>query len=203
MSISPSSVSRGVASPAVPPRRAVVPFLLLLPLLAACGSPSSASVSSGSVSSASVSSGSAATDSPASAAITVSDAWVKAAPKGMTAMFGVLHNDTGKPLTVVGASTDLATVVELHETVMVDGAMQMRPKAGGFTVQAGKTFTLAPGGNHVMLMGMTRAVRAGDQVMVTLTFGDGSTVVVSAIGKDFAGAKESYAGTPTSSMAGM
>lgn len=203
-SVPPRSVPRrSVPRRHLPARRAVAP-LLLLPLLAACGSASS--TSSGSVASSSASStvaGPAATDTPASAAVTVTDAWVKAEAKGMTAMFGVVHNDTGKALTVVSATTDLATMVELHETVMVDGAMQMRPKTGGFAVAAGKTFTLAPGGNHVMLMGLTRAVKAGDQVMVTLKFDDGSSLAVAAIGKDFAGAKESYVATPASSMAGM
>jgi len=182
-------------------RLAVVP-LLLVPVLAACGSSSSASGSSAAGTAAASSPAGAATSAPATK-VTVSDAWVKAAATGMTAMFGVIHNDSGTAVTVAGASTDLSPMVELHETVMVDGAMQMRPKAGGFTVEAGTTFTLAPGGNHVMIMGLTRPVKAGDQVTVTLKLSDGSTLAVQAIGKDFAGAKESYAGTPTSSMAGM
>jgi periplasmic copper chaperone A len=179
--------------------RLAVVRLLILPVLASCGS-GSAGTSTASSTADSASTG-VATRAPA-ASVRVSDAWVKAAAEGMTAMFGTIRNDSAMPLTVTGASTDLATTVELHETVMVDGAMQMRPRAGGFTVEAGKTFTLAPGGNHVMLMGLTRAVKAGDQVTVTLKLGDGSTLVVQAIGKDFAGAKESYAGTP-SSTAGM
>ena len=34
------------------------------------------------------------------------------------------------------------------------GAMQMQPKADGFTVPAGGTHVLQPGGDHVMLMGL-------------------------------------------------
>lgn len=43
-----------------------------------------------------------------------------------------------------------------------------------------------------MLMGLTAPLQAGQEVSLTLTFADQSTVEVSAPVKDFAGADETY-----------
>ncbi len=130
--------------------------------------------------------------SSSAAGLGISDAWVKAAPSGMTAMFGVLHNTTDADITVVGGSSPSAGRVELHEVAMVDGAAQMRPKPGGLVVPAGGSHPLAPGADHVMLMDLTAPIAPGDQVSVTLKLAGGATTTVSGIAKDFAAGNESY-----------
>lgn len=126
--------------------------------------------------------------------ITVSDAWVKAVSDGdMTAAFGELSNDSDAEVTIVSASTDAASMMELHETVPNDtGEMTMREIDGGFVIPAGGTFTLEPGGNHLMLMGLKSDIAAGDDVSITLTFADDSTLEVTAPAKDYSGANENY-----------
>lgn len=130
--------------------------------------------------------------------LTVSDAWVKAGA-GMTGAFATLANHGDTALRLESVTTDLAGKVELHETVS-DGAggMTMRPKDGGFTIEAGGEHELAPGGDHIMLMGLTRAVAPGEEVRLVLHLSDGSTTTVSALVKDFTGADEKYAGPGTS-----
>lgn len=125
--------------------------------------------------------------------VTVEDAWVKAADSGMTAAFGVVHNGTDAPVTLVSASTPAASMTELHETVDDGtGAMLMQEKDGGFAIPAGGDLTLAPGGNHLMLMDLTAPVRAGDEVEFTLTLDDGTQIDVTAPAKDYSGANENY-----------
>ncbi len=125
-------------------------------------------------------------------AISVSDAWVKAADEGMTAAFAVLTNDSQTDATLVAATTDASSTVEIHQTTMVDGAMAMAPADGGIVVPAGGSVTLEPGGYHIMLMDLTTAIEPGDQVPLTVEFSDGSTVDVTAIGKQFSGGNEEY-----------
>ncbi len=135
---------------------------------------------------------------PASSAVTVSDAWVKAAPTGMTGAFGTIANTAPRDVTLVAASTDAAHRAELHETVAgSSGQPAMRAKDGGFTIPAGGSLTLRPGADHIMLMDLAAPLRAGDDVTVTLTFSDHSTLDVTARVKDFSGANESYVGTPS------
>jgi len=56
-----------------------------------------------------------------------------------------------------------------------------------------RSFELAPGANHIMLIGLTRPLLAGDEVSVTLTFSDGTEVALTAMVKDYTGANEEYA----------
>src|SRR5690606_33423212 len=114
---------------------------------------------------------------PVSAAqsVTLSDAWVKAADEGMTAAFGVLSNRGPADVTLVAASGAAAASMELHETVGDgSGGMVMRERDGGFTVPAGGALTLEPGGDHVMLLGLSAPIVAGDEVELVLVFSDGS-----------------------------
>ncbi len=139
---------------------------------------------------------SASSDEAVSAAadvVTVSDAWVKAADEGMTGAFAELENDGSADVTVVAASTDAAAMVELHETAMGDdGEMAMSEVDGGFVVTAGGTHVLEPGADHIMLMSLTGPLAAGDEVTITLTFSDESTLEFTAPVKDFSGANENY-----------
>lgn len=127
------------------------------------------------------------------AALTISEPWVKAADSGMSAAFGTIRNTTDKEVTIVSASTPASPMVELHETVMdANGTMQMQAKQGGFVIPAKGELTLEPGGNHIMLMGLTKPALAGDEISFELKTSDGGTVDFTARGKDFTGANENY-----------
>ena len=128
------------------------------------------------------------------AALSMTGAWTKAAEAGgMTGAFGTLENSGDEDLTVVAASSSAASAVELHEVAMDDdGAMVMREIEGGFVVPAGSEYLLEPGASHLMLMGLTDGLLAGDTVTITLELADGSTLDVDAVAKDFAGANEGY-----------
>jgi hypothetical protein len=137
------------------------------------------------------------------AAVTLSEGWVKAADTGMTAMFGVLTNSGDADVTLVAGTSPAAAKVEVHEMAMVDGSMVMRPKAGGIVIPAKGTHELKPGGDHVMLMGITAPIKPGQDVTVTLSTAQGSTVTLTAQAKTYAGGNETYmpSGSPMPSMA--
>ncbi|MBC7442365.1 MAG: copper chaperone PCu(A)C [Ramlibacter sp.] len=132
---------------------------------------------------------------PAGNALTVTDAWVKAADGGMSAAFGLLENSGTEDITVTSAESPAAPVLELHETVAnASGDTVMQKKEDGFVIPSGGTIALAPGGNHIMMMGLTAALKAGDETTVTLTLSDGSSYVFTAPVKDYTGANETYQG---------
>ena len=94
----------------------------------------------------------------------------------MTAIFGTLHNNSDKDITVVGFTTSLGEAsYQIHE--VVDGVM--RQKDGGFDIPAGGTHELAPGGDHFMVMDYETAIEAGDTIGVTLLLEGGATATVS------------------------
>ncbi len=180
-------------------------------LLAGCGataeqssSSSAATTSAASSATAATTAGVSASSSDAGGEVTIADSWVKATvgttDPSMTAAFGVLTNHTDQDLTIVSATNDVTDRTELHEMAMVDGAMVMRPIAGGIPIPANGTTTLEPGGLHVMIMDATTPIAPGDDVHVTLTLSDGSTVLFHATAKEFAGANESYNGGASGAM---
>ena len=133
--------------------------------------------------------------------LAVTGAWAKAKGAGdMTGAFGTLENSGEEDITVVAATSPAADAVELHETAAgSDGAMKMREVEGGFVVPAGGEYVLEPGANHLMLMGLTDELLAGETLAITLELGDGSTLEMEATAKDFAGANENYESDDSSS----
>lgn len=127
--------------------------------------------------------------------VTVADGWVKAAASGMSAAFGEVKNSGTEDVTIDSVTSAASSDVQLHETVLADsGEMMMQQKDGGFVIPAGGSFVLAPGGNHIMLMGLVDPIMAGAEVTFTLTFSDGSSYDFTVPAKDYSGANETYSG---------
>jgi copper(I)-binding protein len=133
-------------------------------------------------------------DAPAQAArvVSVHDAWVKAADRGMTAAFAHVRNDSDQQVRILSASTPVAQGVELHEVVPDGGVMKMQQKLGGFAIAAKSDMQLVPGADHLMLMDLTTTLMPGSDVEITVTFDDGSTLPITAQVRDFQGADEHY-----------
>ncbi|MCN9243810.1 copper chaperone PCu(A)C [Streptomyces sp. RY43-2] len=174
---------------------AVTAGAISLTTLTACGSSDDSSSSSSSSPSSTAS-----TPAKAAAPVTVQDPWAKAADSGMTAVFGTLVNTTDSKVTVVSATSTVSKKTELHEVADVEGKPVMRPKKGGFVIPAQGNHQLQPGADHLMLMGLDKAVKPGDEVTVTLTLKDGKTVRFTAVAKAFAGGKENYSSGMDSDM---
>jgi copper(I)-binding protein len=79
---------------------------------------------------------------------------------------------------LVAAASPAAGQVKIHEMSMDGGVMKMREVAGGLPIDAGKSVALAPGGYHLMLMGLKAPLKAGDKLPVTLTFEKAGNVEV-------------------------
>ena len=81
--------------------------------------------------------------------------------------------------TLVGASTDVAERVELHESVIDDdGSARMVELEDGIDVAAGEGVVLERGGLHVMLMGLETELAEGDRSELTLEYERGGEVTV-------------------------
>jgi len=121
--------------------------------------------------------------------IDVSDAWVRATEgtedPSMTGAFMTIDNEGDEDVTLTGASTPVAGMVELHEMAMSDGAMVMRKIEGGIEVEAGYGQVLMPGGSHVMLMDLSEGLAPGDEVELVLEFSDGTSEELTLPVKEF------------------
>jgi copper(I)-binding protein len=96
---------------------------------------------------------------------------------GTGAVYVTLRNSGGGADALVGASSEAAEAVELHETIRDGAVMRMRP-VGKLALPAGGTLTMAPGGLHIMLLRLKRALHPGDTVPLTLTFEHGTPLTL-------------------------
>jgi hypothetical protein len=124
------------------------------------------------------------------AGISVSDPWVRATAgtedPTMTAVFMAITNGTDADVTLLSATSPGIEMVQVHEMVEGDdGHMMMQEAPDGVTIRAGKEQLLMPGGYHVMLMGLADEIAPGDEIELTLTFSDGTTVDVTAPAKEY------------------
>ena len=110
----------------------------------------------------------------------ISAPWARATPKGASVGGGYMKiTNTGTTADrLVGGSTGIANQFEIHEMSMDNGVMKMRPVANGLEIEPGQTVTLAPGGYHVMLMGLKDQLKQGDHFKATLEFAKAGKVDV-------------------------
>ncbi|MCW8917709.1 MAG: copper chaperone PCu(A)C [Gammaproteobacteria bacterium] len=109
----------------------------------------------------------------------VENAWIREAPPGAMAMGGymTLHNHDDADRMLVGASSPAFESIMLHRTV-IDGTMAKMVHQHMVTIPANGSVTFEPNGYHLMMMKPKQALRAGDEVSVTLAFKDGESVEV-------------------------
>ena len=101
--------------------------------------------------------------------VDVKDAWVRSSVPGQmgTGAFMKITAKTGTQL--VGLSSPVAGVVEVHEMKMDKDIMRMRALPA-LALPVGKTIELKPGGYHVMLMDLKQPLLKDSKVPLTLMF---------------------------------
>ncbi|MBD1206221.1 MAG: copper chaperone PCu(A)C [Rhodobacteraceae bacterium] len=98
------------------------------------------------------------------------------------AVFFMMHNNSATDDRLLSASADVAERVELHtHKEDANGVMQMLHVEEGFPLTAGEMHELARGGDHVMLLGLTRELKDGDTFPLTLTFEQAGEITVEAV----------------------
>jgi copper(I)-binding protein len=113
--------------------------------------------------------------------LVVKDAWVRAAAAGAdTAVYFTIVNGTAAPDMLLSAATDAAQAAGIHETTTDASGMTGMHMLPSLEIPGGGTVQFAPGGYHVMLTSLKRAISAGDTVTVTLTFQNAGVVTVNA-----------------------
>ncbi|MEO8542622.1 MAG: copper chaperone PCu(A)C [Betaproteobacteria bacterium] len=108
--------------------------------------------------------------------VTVTNAWVRASVQGQNATGAFMSITARENVRLMGASSPVAGVAELHEMKMDGGVMKMRAVEGGLEIPAGKTVDLESGRYHVMLMDLKAALPKDSTVPLTLVFKDSKGV---------------------------
>jgi copper(I)-binding protein len=112
--------------------------------------------------------------------VQVREPWARATPPGVqvAAVFFTLRN-AGAADRLLSVATPASKRVEIHQTTHDDGQMRMRA-VGTLEIPAGAEIVFAPGGLHVMVMGLEQPFRAGERVALTLVFERAGSIAVQA-----------------------
>jgi len=115
---------------------------------------------------------------PDGASVAITGAWTRATVSAMSVGGGymTITNRGSAPDRLVSLSTPAAERVEVHRTTIEDGTARMRQLTEGLVIPAGGTVELAPGGLHLMLVGLKQPLQPGQSIPLTLTFERAGTV---------------------------
>ena len=84
---------------------------------------------------------------------------------------------------LLAVESSLARKTELHTMEVTNGVMKMRQIDGGIAIPADKTIQLAPGGFHVMLIGLKAPMNGGENYQLTLVFEKAGKVELTGLAK--------------------
>jgi len=99
--------------------------------------------------------------------VKVEGAWARATVQGQKGTGAFMRLTAVEPVSLVGISSPVAGVAEVHEMKMDGDVMRMRAMAA-LELPAGKTVELKPGGYHLMLMDLKAPLKADTTIPVTL-----------------------------------
>lgn len=96
----------------------------------------------------------------------------------VSAAYMTIQNTGHHAEKLIGAATEVAGVVELHETIIQNDVARMEPIVGGIEIPAEGSVELKPGGKHIMLLHLKEALVAGHTLDLVLTFESGLSLTV-------------------------
>jgi len=110
--------------------------------------------------------------------LTINDVWGRPASAGdNTAAYFVIENNTDRDDFLLSANADVANLVELHRSRMVEGVMKMEPQEN-IMVPAQGEVVLKPGDYHVMLFDLKDNLGIGDKYSLVLRFQEAGEMTV-------------------------
>lgn len=122
----------------------------------------------------------------------ISDPYARATPPNAKngAAYAAISSTEGDRL--LSVATDAAKTAQIHDTKVEDGVAKMREIEGGLEIPAGHAVSMAPGGKHVMLMGLTGPLAEGEEVTLTFTFEKAGDIEITAPIKKVSGHAASH-----------
>lgn len=120
-----------------------------------------------------------------SSKIEVKDSWIRVSAKGSnTALFFEVINNSDKPDTLLAAESNLAVVVEVHETFKRDNDMMGMRKVNFVVIPPKSNVKFKPRDLHVMLIKLKSDLKVGDRGEATLVFRNAGKIKTEAIVRD-------------------
>ena len=116
--------------------------------------------------------------------IVIKDQWMRPGAEQMTtALYFTLENNGSEADTLYAVDTDVAKMVQIHETYSNGDVMGMR-EIGNIIIEPESSVKLEPGGMHIMVMRLKRDIKIGDEIDFTLYFRNADKITIIAEAKN-------------------
>lgn len=112
---------------------------------------------------------------PVWAQVKIDQAWARATVQGQKATGAFMQLMAPQAMQLVGVSSPIAGMAEVHEMKMEGGVMKMRA-VPALELPAHQAVELKPGGFHLMLMDLKAPLAKDSSLTLTLTFKDAKGV---------------------------
>lgn len=110
--------------------------------------------------------------------IEVHNAWVRPTLQGENAaVYLTLHNHTDADADLLSVSSEVADMIDIHQTTMENDVMQMSMLTS-LPIAAGEEINFAPGGLHIMLVNVKQELVLGEHMGLVLHFKDHADIIV-------------------------
>jgi periplasmic copper chaperone A len=104
--------------------------------------------------------------------LSITQLWSREAPPAAKTTGGYMsiknHGSVSDRL--INVESTYSSAIELHEMSNANNVMTMRKLEAGLEIKPGETITFAPGGYHIMFMGVKEPAKAGTNFLATLIF---------------------------------
>ena len=116
--------------------------------------------------------------------IEITEAWARAGIIGdNSAVYFKITNHDAEGAQMISAMSDLAQATELHRSMMDSGGAMKMMQQDSIALPAGETVEFKPGDYHIMLIGLTRDLNAGDTIHLVVKLESGREIDIEAIVK--------------------
>ncbi len=112
--------------------------------------------------------------------VSVTGAVCRPTPTGRQVTGCYLTLTASRDDTLLTAESRSSALAQVHQASLENNMMVMYEAKAGLPLPAGQAVSLAPGGNHIMLLGVKEPLAAGDTVPLTLTFATAKPVEIEA-----------------------
>lgn len=110
--------------------------------------------------------------------VEIANPWARPSTGKTGAAYFTLINHGTSDDTLLSVESDAAAKVQIHDMTMDGNIMRMR-KLDELPLPAGQTVNVAPGGLHIMMIGLTRPLSQGDTIAMHLVFAKAGGIDVS------------------------
>ncbi|HEX5808253.1 MAG TPA: copper chaperone PCu(A)C [Anaerolineales bacterium] len=124
--------------------------------------------------------------------IEVDELWMRPVQQGENgAVYFVIHNHSSQADALTGISSDVAEAAEVHESQMNADVMQMHP-IQSLPLEPDAEVAFEPGGYHVMLVGVQKELKVGDEIQITLHFQNSADIALTVPVSDMPAHEENH-----------